>query len=68
MTLRDIVKLTYFVCRQEDLADIRAVILENLQEPYPTASLALVKALGRPEWLIEIECVAAAGHSKEGSI
>jgi len=66
MTSADIVKLNYFVARTEDLAGIRDVIKRNLSEPYPAASLVVVKALGRPEWLIEIDCVAAASQKPEG--
>lgn len=66
MTPSDIVKLTYFVVRTEDLGGIREVIRRNLAEPYPAASLVVVKALGRPEWLIEIDCVAAASQKSEG--
>lgn len=66
MTVRDIVKISYFVCREQDLADIRDVIKQNLPEPFPAASLVIVKALGRPEWLIEIECVASAAETEKG--
>lgn len=66
MTVRDIVKISYFVCREQDLASIRAVIKRNLPEPFPAASLVIVKALGRPEWLIEIECVASAADPGKG--
>lgn len=68
MTPADIVKISYFVCRTEDLAAIREVIKANLAEPYPAASLVVVKALGRPEWLIEIECVASTGGNAGGDL
>ncbi|WP_225027248.1 RidA family protein [Xinfangfangia pollutisoli] len=55
----DIVKMTYFVVAPEDLPAIRAVRDSVIAAPYPAASLVLVKALGRPEWKLEIDCLAA---------
>ena len=59
MSLADLVKLTYFVCDAGDLAAIRAVRDRVLPSPYPASSLMVVKALGRPEWKLEIEAFAA---------
>lgn len=55
----DIVKMSYFVVNETDLPSIRAVRDTQLASPFPAASLVLVKALGRPEWRVEIECIAA---------
>lgn len=55
----DIIKMTYFVIDEADLPAIRAVRDAILQPPFPAASLMVVKALGRPEWRVEIECIAA---------
>lgn len=55
----DIVKMSYFVVEAADLPAIRAVRDTLIPAPYPAASLVLVKALGRPEWKLEVECIAA---------
>ncbi|WP_104494151.1 RidA family protein [Paracoccus denitrificans] len=55
----DIVKMNYFVVEADDLPAIRAVRDSLIPAPFPAASLVLVKALGRPEWKLEIECIAA---------
>jgi len=59
MSLADLVKLTYFVCDADDLPAIRAVRDRVLPSPYPASSLMIVKALGQPEWKLEIEALAA---------
>lgn len=59
MSFADLVKLTYFVCDADDLAAIRAVRDRVLPPPFPTSSLMIVKALGQPEWKLEIEAFAA---------
>jgi enamine deaminase RidA (YjgF/YER057c/UK114 family) len=55
----NIVKMSYFVVDAEDLAAIRAVRDTAISAPWPAASLVLVKALGRREWKLEVECIAA---------
>lgn len=55
----DIVKMNYFVVNAEDLPAIRAVRDTLIEGPFPAASLVLVKALGRREWRLEVECTAA---------
>ncbi|BCH27936.1 RidA family protein [Mesorhizobium sp. L-8-3] len=55
----DIVKMNYFVVDAEDLPAIRAMRDTLIAAPYPAASLVLVKALGRREWRLEVECMAA---------
>lgn len=59
MQLQDIVKISFFVCDPGDLPEIRKVRDSLLRPPLPAASLVVVKALGRPEWRLEVECVAA---------
>ncbi|HWK46534.1 MAG TPA: RidA family protein [Stellaceae bacterium] len=58
----DIVKLTYFLTRAEDaptLGQIRRRRWASDQAPSVTA--LVVSALARPEYLFEIEAIAAAG-------
>jgi enamine deaminase RidA (YjgF/YER057c/UK114 family) len=59
MSTPDLVKLTVFMVRQEDLPSFREVRDRFLEGQRPATTLVFVKALARPEWLIEIEAVAA---------
>jgi enamine deaminase RidA (YjgF/YER057c/UK114 family) len=58
-TFANIIKMNYFVVDEADLMAIRGIRDSFIQPPYPAASLVLVKALGRSEWRVEIECIAA---------
>ncbi len=59
MAFPDLVRLTYFVRDAADLAAIRAVRDRVLNPPFPASSLVVVQALGRPEWRLEVEALAA---------
>ncbi len=63
MSFADVVKLTYLVRDAADLAAIRTVRDKVLLPPFPASSLMVVKALGRPEWKVEIEALAARAGS-----
>ncbi|WP_106252263.1 RidA family protein [Allonocardiopsis opalescens] len=57
-----IVKLTFFLCRIGDLAEVRAARDEFItREPRPTSSLVEVSRLIDPRFLVEIEAVASLG-------
>ena len=59
MTLNDVVKVTVFLTRREDLLPLR-----NVREAFlavaPAVTVVLVAGLHDPNWLVEIEVVAAA--------
>ncbi|KUL96474.1 hypothetical protein DK26_06650 [Bosea sp. WAO] len=55
----DIVKLNFFVVSSDDLPEIRRVRDSRLKEPFPAMSLVLVPKLGRPEWRLEVDGIAA---------
>jgi len=59
MTLADIVKITVFLTRREDLPRLRDVRSERLAVA-PAVTVVIVAGLHDPEWLVEIEAVAAA--------
>jgi enamine deaminase RidA (YjgF/YER057c/UK114 family) len=59
MTLGDLVKVTAYLTRREDIAAYRAVRDRILGELRPASTLVVVSALVRPEWLVEIEAIAA---------
>ena len=59
MTLADIVKITVFLTGREDLPRLRDVRLDRLAVA-PAVTVVIVAGLHDPEWLVEIEAVAAA--------
>lgn len=54
-----VVKLNYYAVDVSRLAEIRAVRDEYLATPPPASTFVVVRALVRPELLIEVEAVAA---------
>ena len=59
MAPKDMVKLTIFMTREQDLPAFREIRDRFLAGHRPATTLLFVKALARPQWLIEIEAVAA---------
>ncbi len=56
----DLVKVTVFLTRREDIADYREVRDRAFQGAEPASTLLLISGLARPEWVVEVEAVAAA--------
>lgn len=55
-----LVKLTSYVIRPEDVGALRAARIEVLgPEIRPASTLAVISALAAPDWLVEIEAIAA---------
>ncbi|MEO4042943.1 RidA family protein [Hoeflea sp. CAU 1731] len=62
MGMGNLVKLTYFLTNSEDAVALAEVRMRRWKERQPPAVTVLtVSALARPEYLIEIEAVAAIG-------
>jgi enamine deaminase RidA (YjgF/YER057c/UK114 family) len=59
MEISDIVQLTMLLVRREDLPTARAVREEILAGHRPASTLLFVAGLAHPDWLIEIDFVAA---------
>jgi 2-iminobutanoate/2-iminopropanoate deaminase len=59
MELRDVVRVQAFVTRAENLAKYRTIRNEMVGSVRPAHTLVVVTELGRPEWLVELEAVAA---------
>jgi enamine deaminase RidA (YjgF/YER057c/UK114 family) len=59
MTTDDLVKVTQYLVRPGDLAAYAAVRSRYAPGVRPASTLVFVAALARPEWLIEIEVLAA---------
>ena len=56
----DLVKVTNLIVRREDLAVLRRVRAEVLGPVEPASTLIIVAGLAHPDWLVEIEAIAAA--------
>jgi enamine deaminase RidA (YjgF/YER057c/UK114 family) len=59
MTVHDLVKVTHYLVRNEDIPPYVAVRAKYLGEARPASMLLVVPALVRPEFLVEIEAIAA---------
>ena len=58
MTTADLVKVTHYLVRGDDLPAYNPVRLRHLGAARPASTLVVVAALARPEWRIEVEGVA----------
>ena len=59
MGVRDLVKVTHYLVRQEDIKDYVAVRARYLGDARPASMLLVVPGLVKPEILVEIEAYAA---------
>ena len=55
----DLVKVTTYLTRKEDIADSRAARAKALGNHRPASTLVVISALAAPQYLIEIEAEAA---------
>jgi len=55
----DLVKVTTYLTRKEDIADSRAARAKALGNVRPASTLVVISALAAPQYLIEIEAEAA---------
>ena len=62
MALPDIVQLTMYLVNRDDLAVARSVRRSVLGDHRPASTLLFVQGLANPDWLIEIDFVAARPH------
>lgn len=62
-TLRDVVKMTIYIVQGQSLLEAFAAVqpLQDRSAPPPAVSVIMVVGLANPEYLIEIEAVAALG-------
>jgi len=62
MECSDIVKVNTYLVDVSDLAESSKVRIKYLGEHAPAATTVIVAGLLRPEWLIEVEVIAAKGE------
>lgn len=60
MTLADIVKMSFFLVRREDMDMLVEVRKELLDGVRPAITTLFVAGLVSPDWLVEVEVVACA--------
>jgi 2-iminobutanoate/2-iminopropanoate deaminase len=59
MTVHDVVKVTEHLTRPEDIAAYSAIRARVLGDVRPASTLVIVAQLARPEFLVEVEVMAA---------
>ena len=59
MDMRDIVRLSAFVTKREDMRRYMSVRDRYVVDPLPASTLFIVSGFTRPEFLVEVEAVAA---------
>jgi enamine deaminase RidA (YjgF/YER057c/UK114 family) len=59
MGVENLVKVTHFLTRAEDIAAYGRVRSRHLGEPRPASTLLVINALARPGLLVEVEAIAA---------
>jgi 2-iminobutanoate/2-iminopropanoate deaminase len=59
MTPKDLVKVNVYLLRPEDIPALRAARDKFQGDARPASTLVVVSRLVRPEWLVEIEAIAA---------
>lgn len=61
MGIADLVKVTIFLTREADIAAYRDARDRIIGDARPASTLVVCSRLVRPEWLVEVEAVAAKG-------
>lgn len=59
MGMEDLVKITTFIRNPADVAALRTVRDKFIGTARPASTLVVVAALASPDWLVEVEAVAA---------
>ncbi len=64
LSFKDVVKVTTYLTRSEDIPKVRAVRARYFPTSEPPAStLVVVSGLANPDFLIEVEAIAVAGQA-----
>jgi enamine deaminase RidA (YjgF/YER057c/UK114 family) len=65
MTVADVVKVTQYLTRAEDILDYSKTRALFLGDARPASMLLVIPQLVRPEFLVEVEIIAAKAESKD---
>ena len=63
MTTANLVKMTFLLIRRTDMDTLVDIRRERLEGVRPAVTTVFVAGLVHPDWLIEIEAVAASEHA-----
>ena len=66
MTLSDIVKMSFFLVRREDMDGLVSVRKDMLDGVRPAITTVYVAGLVSPDWLVEVEATACAPEAPRG--
>ena len=58
-SMANVIKITVFLTDIATYKDFAQVRSQYVQEPYPAATLVAVQSLVDPQWMIEVEAIAA---------
>tara|TARA_B100001123_G_scaffold401013_1_gene487325 strand:+ start:240 stop:626 length:387 start_codon:yes stop_codon:yes gene_type:complete len=59
MGIDDVVKVVTYITREEDFLPMATTRAKFLGDSRPASTAVVVKALAKPEWLVEVELIAA---------
>lgn len=59
MTVKDVVKLSFFLTRREDMAALVDVRKDLFNGVRPAITTVFIAGLVSPDWLVEVEAIAA---------
>lgn len=57
--LSDVTKVTIFICNPHDVTKARAILSDYFGEHPPASTLCVLRGLANPNFLLEIEAIAA---------
>ena len=57
--LKDVVKVTIYVCNPHDVSKARSILQEYFGDDPPASTLCVLRGLANPNYLLEIEAIAA---------
>jgi 2-iminobutanoate/2-iminopropanoate deaminase len=58
-SLKDVVKVTIYICNPHDVPQARAILQEYFGNGPPASTLCVLRGLANPNFLLEIEAIAA---------
>ena len=67
LSFRDVVRINAFVSGREHLKGYMAVRDNYIADPPPASTLMVVSGFSRPEFLVEVEIIAAAPVQNDGT-
>jgi enamine deaminase RidA (YjgF/YER057c/UK114 family) len=57
--LKDVVKVTIYICNPHDVPKARSILQDYFGDGPPASTLCVLRGLANPNFLLEIEAIAA---------